>query len=249
MRVELIAILCLTYITGFSQNVTVLPNGNMGLTTTNPLERFQIGNNWTFHDGGSKFIGNNIYYSDADRRIVGGNASQIRFDYNGQIHFLLAPNGSTNSLFNPTTKFNIALNGLVKLESNNTLSFKVNNPGVEIGSSTGKIDFWYSSSTGHHHLFAKRYNKVSDKRLKTNISDITNSIALIQSLKGKSYRLKSNGESDFGLLAQDVEKILPEIVSESQQYKTIDYSSLIPILIEAIKEQQVQIDELKNRLN
>ena len=52
----------------------------------------------------------------------------------------------------------------------------------------------------------------------------------------------------IGLLAQDVEKIIPEAVKEMNSYKGVDYARLVPLLIESIKEQQQQINELKQQV-
>ena len=58
----------------------------------------------------------------------------------------------------------------------------------------------------------------------------------------------SNGRQ-IGVIAQDVEKIVPEIVSSDENgYKSVDYSKLAPLLIEAVKEQQKQIEELKSEI-
>jgi hypothetical protein len=72
-------------------------------------------------------------------------------------------------------------------------------------------------------------------------------------IDGKSYTMKSNErESKIGLLAQDVAKVLPELVKmsdDSDGTLSVNYQGLIPVLINAIKEQQKQIDELKELLN
>jgi hypothetical protein len=78
-------------------------------------------------------------------------------------------------------------------------------------------------------------------------------------LNGVTYNWNKEFDPDInlddrnhlGLLAQDVEKIIPQIVStdtSKTQLKTLSYTELIPVLIEAIKEQQTQINELKNKL-
>jgi hypothetical protein len=90
----------------------------------------------------------------------------------------------------------------------------------------------------------------SDERLKENVLIIDNALSIIESLEGVSFNWKENGERSIGLIAQDAEKILPEIVSTSDKgYKSIQYANLVAVLIEAIKEQQKQIDELKEQLN
>jgi hypothetical protein len=64
------------------------------------------------------------------------------------------------------------------------------------------------------------------------------------------------GKYDYGVIATQVEEVFPELVSESahesqdgDRYKTVAYDKLVPVLIEAIKEQQKQIDELKALVN
>lgn len=92
---------------------------------------------------------------------------------------------------------------------------------------------------------------LSDIKLKENIEPLENSLDKILQLQGVSYHWKTDGELDMGLIAQDVEKIFPELVKTSMEpgsepAKTINYGKLTGPIIEAIKEQQTQIDELKN---
>jgi len=97
---------------------------------------------------------------------------------------------------------------------------------------------------------------VSDERLKDNVKTIDNALDKVMKLRGVEFDWnKGNrvGQKDLGLIAQEVEKVLPEIVREKKMafidneiYKTIDYDKVVGVLIEAIKEQQKQIEELKN---
>ena len=99
----------------------------------------------------------------------------------------------------------------------------------------------------------------SDMRLKTKIGDIQNPIGKIKSLNGFYYEpneiAQSYGyevERRIGLSAQDVKEVVPEAVSDApigDGYMAVDYAKLVPVLVEAIKEQQKQIDELKARLD
>jgi hypothetical protein len=89
----------------------------------------------------------------------------------------------------------------------------------------------------------------SDKSLKTNIQPLTNSLNKVKQLEGVSFNWKENGEQSIGLIAQDVEKVFPELVSSEEGNKAVAYGNLVAVLIEAVKEQQKQIDELKVKCN
>jgi flagellar biosynthesis chaperone FliJ len=90
----------------------------------------------------------------------------------------------------------------------------------------------------------------SDFRLKQNIRPVKNALAMLHELRGTFYEWKSSEKKDIGVIAQEVEKVLPEIVSETQNgFKAVRYEGLIPVLIEAVKEQQAQIETLKNELD
>jgi len=97
----------------------------------------------------------------------------------------------------------------------------------------------------------------SDQRAKTNVSKLENSLDKVLNLNGVSFdwnpdtvpqRAKEESRQ-IGLIAQDVEKIVPEVVTEipaeNQILKSIKYENLTALLIEAIKEQQEQINSLK----
>ena len=100
---------------------------------------------------------------------------------------------------------------------------------------------------------------VSDERLKDNVKTIDNALDKVMKLRGVEFAWnKGNrvGQKDLGLIAQEVEKVLPEIVREKKMafidneiYKTIDYDKVVGVLIEAIKEQQEQINKLEEKLN
>lgn len=93
----------------------------------------------------------------------------------------------------------------------------------------------------------------SDIRFKENIHTIDNPIEKVMQLRGVYFNRKDNTskEREMGLIAQEVEKILPEVVPKTdneEQYKGIKYAKLTGILIEAVKEQQKEIKELKSQI-
>jgi hypothetical protein len=101
-------------------------------------------------------------------------------------------------------------------------------------------------------------NVNSDARLKANIISIGFTLGKLLQLDGKTYTFKEdkNHNSKIGLLAQDIEKVFPELVTETNGIKSVNYQGLIPVLINALKEQdekmkdqQSQINKLENLVN
>ena len=93
----------------------------------------------------------------------------------------------------------------------------------------------------------------SDEKLKTNIQTIPNALEKVLSLRGVEYDRIDTLEHQIGVIAQEVEKIIPEVVYPKQpapnyETKSVAYANLIGLLIEAIKEQNVRIEELERRL-
>lgn len=89
---------------------------------------------------------------------------------------------------------------------------------------------------------AADFNSTSDLRLKENINPLQNSLKVIESLEGVSFNWKENGKEAIGVIAQQVEEIIPQIVStDDEGIKRVSYDSIVPLLIEAIKELNSKI--------
>ena len=95
----------------------------------------------------------------------------------------------------------------------------------------------------------------SDRRLKTGIVPIESALSLVKEMQGVTYRWKVDAfpemgfdeELQYGLIAQELEEVVPELVgTDNEGWKSIEYSHIVPILIEAMKEQQREIEDLKN---
>ena len=91
----------------------------------------------------------------------------------------------------------------------------------------------------------------SDARLKANIISLGSTLAKLLQIDGKTYTMKKdeNGKQKIGLLAQDIEKVFPDLVSESNGIKSVNYQGLVPVLINALKEQDVLIKEQQRILS
>jgi plastocyanin len=97
---------------------------------------------------------------------------------------------------------------------------------------------------------ATDFNSTSDVYLKTNIKKIDDPLAKVLQLNGVSFDWKYTQQSSAGVIAQDVEKVLPEIVKDAEDgHKTLNYNGLIGLLIEAIKEQNETIKSLEQKIN
>jgi hypothetical protein len=95
------------------------------------------------------------------------------------------------------------------------------------------------------------YGGASDERIKTNIKTIENSLDKTLLLRGVEYKdIRIESEiTKIGMIAQEVELIIPEIVTTGDDgMKSIAFQNLVGLLVEAIKEQQKQINDLKNIL-
>jgi hypothetical protein len=97
-------------------------------------------------------------------------------------------------------------------------------------------------------ITATQYTSTSDISLKENVSTIENALEKVLSLRGVEYDRVESGEHQIGVIAQEVEKIIPEVVY-GNEIKSVAYANIVALLIEAIKEQQKEIEELKKKFN
>lgn len=90
----------------------------------------------------------------------------------------------------------------------------------------------------------------SDRRLKTDIAPLSSALDNILKLQGVSFTWKDSGKKSVGLIAQDVEKVYPELVGTNPTtgMKSVEYGNLVAPLIEAVKAQQKEIDALKQEV-
>jgi uncharacterized protein YejL (UPF0352 family) len=90
----------------------------------------------------------------------------------------------------------------------------------------------------------------SDSRVKENVADIEDALEKVKTLRGVTYtRTDSDDKSEkIGFIAQEMLEVLPQVVHEQADGMLgISYGNIVALLVEAIKEQQKQIDELKSR--
>jgi hypothetical protein len=222
----------LSFTTGGTERMRINSSGNVGIGTTNPAYRLDI-------SGDVRWSGT----------LQGGSVPWQRLTSfpsacpSGQ--FVTAV-GSTLNCATPSVSGGVTGSGsqnyLAKWTGStslgNSIIYDNGNIGIGTTSPSYKLDV-----SGDVRASAFYYS--SDINLKTNIKPLENSLAKILQLQGFSFNWKENQEPSIGLLAQEVEKIFPELVSGKDGSKTVDYGKLVPVLIEAIKEQQREIEKLK----
>ena len=108
------------------------------------------------------------------------------------------------------------------------------------GISTSKLT--YNPSTGT--VTAVDFNSTSDINLKENIHTVGNALEITEQLRGVSFDWKETGRSSYGVIAQELEEILPELVTQGD-VKSVNYNGIIGVLIEAIKKLKKEIEDLK----
>jgi len=97
---------------------------------------------------------------------------------------------------------------------------------------------------------ASNFNTTSDARIKTNVRTIYDALDKTMQLRGVYF--DKNGKPDIGLIAQEVEEVMPMVVNtlnDEMQTKTVNYGGLVGLLVQAIKSQQEQIDDLTDKVN
>lgn len=110
----------------------------------------------------------------------------------------------------------------------------------------GTINASYLNAT--FTVTAADFNSTSDLDLKTNVNTVENALETVNSLRGVSFDWKSNGKKSYGVIAQELEAILPDLVA-TQQNKSVNYNGLVGVLIQAVKELSAEVEELKKKVS
>lgn len=97
-------------------------------------------------------------------------------------------------------------------------------------------------------ITATDFNSTSDINLKENVETVSNALSVANSLRGVKFDWKENHKTSYGVIAQELEQVLPELVNPGE-IKSVNYNGLIGVLIEAVKELSAEVQELKSQLN
>jgi hypothetical protein len=219
--------------TNNSRKMTIKPSGNVGIGTTNPTYKLHV-------------------YGNADEAI----STRVHNGYagtNATAEIWAVANGNNFRIVNypDADTGNANRTDFISTASSSYFTFSP--------SSTEKMRL---QSDGDLHVdgdVIAYSTTISDQRLKDDIKTIDNALETIEKLRGVSYvwnNGKRKNQKDIGLIAQEVEKVIPEIVHDKKMpliddevYKTIDYEKLIGVLIESVKELSAEVKELRSQIN
>jgi len=166
------------------------------------------------------------------------------------------PTTITETHFKKSTWYNAADGAGVTIDQTSIVAEKITIGEYNTGShNTDKI-----YAHGNIKATGDVYAFVSDIRLKENIEQIPNALDKVLSLTGFTYNLNDvaaslgydTEQTHVGVSAQDVQKVLPQVVVESaasEDYMTVQYDKLVPLLIESIKELNAKVEDLERKLS
>ncbi len=243
----------LTFFTGgvatTNERMRIDGSGKVGIGTISPTQSLDVAGNINasasiITDGANANTGTvlpGIQLGSASsgeaissKRTSGTNQYGIDFYTSSNLRMSITNTGSVGIGTN-TPAYKLSVAGIVAPTADNTYS---------LGGGTGNRWTAVYATSGTI--------QTSDRRLKTNIKNLNYGLKEVLALQPVSYNWKdkSHPENKIGLIAQDVKKVVPEVVSgnEAKEKLGMNYAELVPVLINAVKEQQKQIDELKKEI-
>ena len=145
-------------------------------------------------------------------------------------------NSSGSSVTNSATVFNTA----------NTAFVIGNGTASNAKSDAFKVMFNGDATVSNDLTVSGDVNISSDARLKSNIVSLGSTLSKLLLIDGKSYTMNKSGDEKIGILAQEVQEVFPELVSKDEnEMLSVNYQGLVPVLINAIKEQEDKISRLE----
>jgi hypothetical protein len=224
-------LLIANYVQGtLNANSSAQPN----ITSVGSLTSLTVTGNAVISGNVTANTGIVTFGSNANVRITGGTSGHfLRTDGAGNLTWAngsipVAVDNSTNATYFPV--LSTVTTGIVT-------SATISNTKLQFNPSSGQ-------------LTVTDLNTTSDMTLKTDVQKIEDPMTTLRQLVGFGFNWKDNGRKSYGLMAQLLEKVLPELVSHNAQgLKTVNYLPLIAFLIEAVKRQQDDIEELKHNLS
>jgi Chaperone of endosialidase len=243
---------------------TVYYNNNVGIATiyfqgggggatigigTTPGEAFTgivtAGNLWYNSTLGRTFI----YYQDVDSaQWVDASPSNVGI-ITSLTNVSFAPgSASSPSMYfigDPQTGFFSPGAGQFTVVSTGSSILNINPSGINVTGIVTSTRLSTGNVVSSGIVTAQDFDALSDQRYKENVNTVNNALLKVEQLRGVKFDWKESGLPSYGVIAQELEQVLPELVHGNDP-KTVNYNGIIGVLIEAIKELKAEVEELKN---
>jgi len=213
--------------------ITIRATANVGINTVSPLEALHV-------------VGNAIFASNTYIRVpIGTTAQRPASPATGMFRY-----NTTNVTFEGYTGTAWSRLGSTSITNDTTTNATRYVPFIDVTSgdisnaAVASSKLFFNPSTGR--LTATDFNSLSDIRVKSNVHTIDNALTKVLSLRGTYFDI--HGNRSIGVIAQEIEKVLPEVVADGE-YKTVSYGNIVAVLIEAVKELKVEVEELQKHKN
>jgi len=234
-----------------NETTSYFPTQNVGIGTTNPVPKFHLvysGGSYA-NDADSGFI-NQADTGRATQRIrsITDQPAELFFDVDGGIRWDISVRNSSSGYkmnFYPqgaTVGYANVSSPTLQLEQDGDVYIPIGNVGIGVTTTSYRLEV----SGG---FAATAITETSALKFKENITPLSSQLEIINKLNPVNFDWKEDGKKDFGFIADEVEEIIPELVSyKDDEVHGLHYSKLTPILVKALQEQQTQIEVLKQEI-
>ena len=230
--------------------------GNVGIGTSAPLKKLDVradsilySSNGSFSEGANVFFTGTQFFGGGLNLHAGpAGTPPSSSTLKGYFRLRGSQSGATNNII--LGRYNGV--DTIPLEvsyTNGDIYLAQDGGSVSIGT-TSPVDI-FTVVQGGGHAISDGWDVYSSRRWKSNIHTLQGALGKVQKLRGVEYTYTANGHHDVGMIAEEVGKVVPEVVSyepDGKDARGIDYARLTALLVEAVKQQQTEIRELKSRV-
>ena len=253
-----------------AEAMRITPSGDVGVGTASPAEKIDVQGNIA-HSGQLRSRGPNytfpwMRFADhewGNSTVIGAGGNTIlgggEFAWTAQPNFttdnetLVLGSDGTISFFTNTQSGWASRINIMNLTNTGRVGINTNAPSTDLDIN-GQLRIRDIPAGGGSQWLVKDGSgnvrvQASDRRLKKNIVSIENSLDKIEKLDGKYFDWKENGQRDIGFIAQEVEMVLPELVSQTDDgYKALNYPQITAVLVNAVKELKQENEILRKQI-
>lgn len=249
--------------TANAERMRINTNGNVGIGNT-IAESFDIFGRRLVVGDGSQTQGITVYSgTSSGGGLLFADGTSGSAPYRGFVTY----NHSTDTLSlgaGGDARMRIDSGGFVSVGGSTT--YNTSRVNIEVGTDQSGITTNVNSSDTRYHLYfrntlstvgsistntyATSFNTSSDYRLKEDLKPF-NGLSILKDIKVYDFKWKGVEDRNYGVVAHEIAEVIPYAVNgekDGEMHQSVDYSKLVPVLIQAIQEQQEQIEELKARL-